>query len=157
MQDKQAVIEALERSPRIIIPLVKEVPEAVLRRRPAPKKWSAHEHACHLSRVHPLFFDRLDLMLRDPKPRITPYNPAADEPEDALLKMDLGACLDRFARDRETLVGRLKGLKPADWERAAEHPEYKRYTMFIMFRHLALHDMLHAYRIEELLLKPEWD
>jgi len=29
--------------------------------------------------------------------------------------------------------------------------------MFVMFRHLALHDMLHAYRIEELLLKLEWD
>jgi hypothetical protein len=26
-----------------------------------------------------------------------------------------------------------------------------------MFRHLVLHDFLHAYRIEELLLKPDWD
>jgi hypothetical protein len=25
-----------------------------------------------------------------------------------------------------------------------------------MFRHLALHDFFHAYRIEELLLKKEW-
>jgi hypothetical protein len=25
-----------------------------------------------------------------------------------------------------------------------------------MFRHLAMHDMLHAYRIEELLLKNDW-
>jgi hypothetical protein len=25
-----------------------------------------------------------------------------------------------------------------------------------MFRHLALHDFFHAYRIEELLLKREW-
>ena len=28
--------------------------------------------------------------------------------------------------------------------------------VFIMFRHLALHDFLHAYRIEELLLKKDW-
>ena len=26
-----------------------------------------------------------------------------------------------------------------------------------MFRHLALHDCLHAYRIEELLLKKDWE
>jgi hypothetical protein len=26
-----------------------------------------------------------------------------------------------------------------------------------MFRHLALHDFLHAYRVEELLLKRDWD
>jgi hypothetical protein len=30
------------------------------------------------------------------------------------------------------------------------------YSVFIMFRHLALHDFFHAYRIEELLLKKEW-
>lgn len=30
------------------------------------------------------------------------------------------------------------------------------YSVFIMFRHLALHDFFHAYRIEELLLKREW-
>jgi hypothetical protein len=28
--------------------------------------------------------------------------------------------------------------------------------VFIMFRHLALHDFFHAYRIEELLLKKAW-
>lgn len=26
-----------------------------------------------------------------------------------------------------------------------------------MFRHLALHDFLHAYRVEELLLKKDWE
>jgi len=28
--------------------------------------------------------------------------------------------------------------------------------VFIMFRHLALHDFFHAYRIEELLLNRDW-
>jgi hypothetical protein len=28
--------------------------------------------------------------------------------------------------------------------------------VFIMFRHVALHDFLHGYRIEELLLRPDW-
>ncbi len=36
------------------------------------------------------------------------------------------------------------------------HPEYARYSVFIMFRHLALHDLMHAYSIEELLLKRDW-
>jgi hypothetical protein len=42
-------------------------------------------------------------------------------------------------------------------ERTAKHGEYSHYSVFIMFRHLALHDFLHAYRIEELLLKKDWD
>jgi len=28
--------------------------------------------------------------------------------------------------------------------------------VFTMFRHLALHDFFHAYRIEELLLRKDW-
>ncbi|HEY7679538.1 MAG TPA: hypothetical protein VIC04_03400 [Terriglobia bacterium] len=51
---------------------------------------------------------------------------------------------------------RTAKLRPEDWERTAEHPEYTHYSVLIMFRHLALHDLFHAYRIEELLLKNDW-
>ena len=53
------------------------------------------------------------------------------------------------------LIERLKTLRPEDWQRTARHDEYNAYSVFIMFRHLALHDFLHAYRIEELLLRPD--
>jgi hypothetical protein len=69
--------------------------------------------------------------------------------------MDLSACLDRFQADRVRLVTRLRELTPAEWSRSANHGQYRVYSVFIMFRHLALHDFLHAYRIEELLLRPE--
>ena len=39
------VIDALERAPGIVVPLVRGVPADILKRRPAPRKWSAHEHA----------------------------------------------------------------------------------------------------------------
>jgi hypothetical protein len=151
-----AVIDALDRAPGIVIPLVREVPPEVLRRRPAPKKWSAHEHACHLAYVHQLFFNRLDVMLASPAPVITPYNPGENDADDLLLKMDLDESLRRFRVDRVRLVDRLRLLSPAEWARSAEHGEYNCYSVFIMFRHLALHDFFHAYRIEELLLKKEW-
>jgi hypothetical protein len=148
-----AVIDALERAPSIIVPLVREVPPDLLKRRPSPEKWSAHEHACHLAVVHRLFFDRLDQMLASPAPVITPYNPGERDPDDLLLKMDLDDSLRNFVDDRRRLVDRLLQLSPADWSRTAQHGEYSHYSVFIMFRHVALHDFLHAYRIEELLLK----
>jgi len=151
-----AVIEALERAPAVVIPLVRDVPPAILKRRPSPMKWSAHEHACHLAHVHQLFFDRLDTMLASPAPVITPYQPGESDADDMLLKMDLEESLRRFAADRARLVQRLRQLSPAEWARSAEHGEYRAYSVFIMFRHLALHDFLHAYRIEELLLKKDW-
>jgi DinB family protein len=151
-----AIVDALRRAPDIVVPLVREVPSAVLKRRPALRRWSAHEHACHLAHVHALFFDRLEHMLSAPAPVIRPYLPGEQDPDDFLLRMDLDAALDQFVADRRRLVTRLETLNAADWARAAEHAEYRTYSVFIMFRHLALHDFLHAYRIEELLLRPEW-
>ena len=103
-----------------------------------------------------MFFSRLDLMLRDPRPVITPYSPGDQDADDMLLKMDLADSLDRFVADRARLVARLEGLDAAAWARKADHGEYHTYSVFIMFRHLALHDFLHAYRIEEILLRPDW-
>lgn len=155
MDSAVSVIEALERAPGVVIPLVKEVPATILKRRPAPRKWSAHEHACHLAAVHKLFFDRLDYMLAHPAPVITPYDPGTQDADDALLQVDLRTALDSYVCDRARLTARLRTLSPSDWQRTAEHGEYSHYSVFIMFRHLALHDFLHAYRIEELLLKRE--
>jgi len=151
-----SIIDALERAPDIVVPLVREVPPAVLKRRPKPGKWSAHEHACHLAAVHALFFERLDQMLVSPAP-ITPYDPGTQDPDDALLNRDLDESLATYVRDRAHLVGRLRGLTASDWLKTAEHGEYSHYSVFIMFRHVALHDFLHAYRIEELLLKRDWE
>ncbi len=111
MKNISVIVASLERAPALVVPLVREVPQAILKRRPRPGKWSAHEHACHLATIHPVMFARLDLMLTEAE----------------------------------------------DWQRTAEHKEYTHYAVFIMFRHLAMHDMFHAYRIEELLLKNDWE
>jgi hypothetical protein len=156
MNTTTAVIDALRRAPDVVVPLVREIPAGILRRRPAPKKWSAHEHACHLAVVHQLFFDRLDEMLHSPAPIITPYDPGRNDADDRLLGMDLEDALRCYADDRQRLVTRLEQLSAAEWSRTAEHGEYTHYSVFIMFRHLALHDFFHAYRIEELLLSKAW-
>lgn len=153
---RREVIAALARAPLLIIPMVREMPEALRRRRPAPGKWSAHEHACHLAAAQPVFFERLDLILGQEHPTIRPYNPDREHSPDALLAVDLDEALDRFESERKTLVDRLGRLEPAQWARTADHPEYNHYSVFIMFRHVVLHDMLHSYRIEECLLKREW-
>jgi hypothetical protein len=147
------VVDALRRAPLIIIPMVQEAPPAILKKRPAPGKWSIHEHMCHLAHVHQLFMSRLELILRDPRPTIVPYFPDRQDADDLLLGMDLDEAMRRYDADRATLVRRLETLDDVEWERTAEHPEYERYSVLIMFRHLALHDFLHGYRIEQILLE----
>lgn len=151
-----ALLAALDRAPALVVPLVRQADPAILTRRPAPGEWSIHEHACHLAEVHALFVRRLDLMLAEANPEIRSYDPGRDDPDDALLKLDLADSLRRFTEDRATIVARLRTLRPGDWLRTARHEEYNAYSIFIMFRHLALHDFDHAYRIEELLLRKDW-
>ena len=156
MESIATVIETLERAPHIVVPLVHEMRDEWLKRRPDPDRWSVHEHACHLAAVHPLFQRRLKQFVSEDRPVIKPYDPAVDDPEDALIKMDLDDALDRFGRDRAELVAQLRDLDDAMWSRTADHTEYDHYDMFIMFRHLSLHDLFHAYRIEELVLRKDW-
>ena len=68
MDSIPSVINALERAPDIVVPLVREVPASLLKRRPDSGKSSAHEHACHLAVVHALFFDRPGLDAEHPSP-----------------------------------------------------------------------------------------
>lgn len=156
MDDAQTLVAALESAPRLIVGLVREVPPRILKRRPSPAKWSAHEHACHISTADAIYLSRLESMLSDPEPYIRSMLPSAEEEGGSLLNTDLEEALGLYVRERARLVERLKGLTEAEWRRTAEHEAYSHYSVFIMFRDLFLHEMLHAYRIEELLLKKDW-
>ena len=156
MRTPSEVITQLARGPETLRALVADVPPADLKRRPRPEKWSAHEHACHLALVEPLWAERLERMLVEDVPTIVSYEPDADEPPDRLLGMDLEAALGSYDRGRKALLRRLEALTPAEWERGAVNTAHARYSLFLMCRHAALHDMLHVYRVEESALGTHW-
>jgi len=157
MSDTAMLVRALETAPAVIIPMVREVPPQILKRRPKPEKWSAYEHAVHLSQSDVAFRARLDLILSEPKPFIKTIENSAEDEAGAMLEVDLDESLERYVRERSSLVERLRKLTPNEWKKTAVHEAFAHYSVFIMFRHLLNHEMLHAYRIEELLLKKDWD
>jgi len=155
--DTQTLIASLEAAPGIIIGLVREVSPQNLKRRPAPDKWSAHEHACHLSGGDAAFLSRLELMLSESHPQIKSMQPSPDEEAGSLLNVDLDEALDVYVRERALVVKRLKELSAEDWQRTAEHEAFSHYSVHIMFRHMLIHEMHHAYKIDELMLKKDWE
>ena len=157
MNDTTALISALETSPLVIIPLIREVPPHILKRRPSPAKWSAYEHAIHLSQSDVTFRARLDLILSTPEPVIKTIENSPEDEAGAMLEVDLDESLDRFVRERASLVERLKQLTPDEWQKTAVHEAFDHYSVFIMFRHLYLHEIHHAYLLEQLLLKNDLD
>ena len=157
MSDTTILISALETAPGVIIPLIREVPHQILKRRPSPAKWSAYEHAIHLSQSDASFIARLDMILSTPVPVIKTIENSPEDEAGAMLEVDLDESLNRYVRERAALVERLKELSPVEWQKTAVHEAFDHYSVFIMFRHLLNHEMLHAYRIEELLLKNDWN
>jgi DinB family protein len=157
IMDTQKLIATLEAAPDMIIGLIREVLPQNLKRRPMPNKWSAHEHACHISTGQDVFLSRLELILSNPLPRIKSMEPSPDEEAGSLLSVDLDEALARYVRERALIVKRLKELSADDWQRTAEHEAFSHYSVYIMFRHLLIHEMLHAYRIDELMLKKDWE
>lgn len=157
MSDTNILISALATAPGVIIPLIREVPPQILKRRPSPAKWSAYEHAIHLSQTDVAFRARLDLFLSTDEPIIKTIENSAEDEAGAMLEVNLDESLERYVRERAALVTRLKQLSPDEWQKTAIHEAFDHYSVFIMFRHLLNHEMLHAYRIEELLLKKDWD
>ncbi len=157
MSDTATLISALATAPGVIIPLIREVPDAVLRRRPSPDKWSAYENAIHLSQSDVAFRARLDLILSEPEPFIKVIENSAEDEAGAMLEIDLDESLDRYVRERADLVTRLKQHSPEEWHKTAVHEAFDHYSVFIMFRHLYVHEVHHAHTIEQLMLKNDWD
>lgn len=151
------LISALETSPGVIIPLIREVPPEILKRRPSPGTWCIYENAIHLSQSDVAFRARLELILSEPEPFIRTIENSAEDEAGAMLEVDLDESLDRYVRERAALVARLKQLSPEEWHKTAVHEAFDHYSVFIMFRHLYVHEMHHAYLIEQLMLKNDWE
>src|ERR1700755_1395362 len=100
MSDTATLISALQTAPGVIIPLIREVPPQILKRRPSPAKWSAYEHACHLSQSDAPFLARLEMILSTPEPYIKTIENSPEDEAGALLEIDLNESLDRYVRER---------------------------------------------------------
>jgi hypothetical protein len=157
MSDTAALISALEAAPGVIIPMIREVPPQILKRRPSPAKWSAYENAVHLSQSDVAFRARLELILSTPEPYIESIENSAEDEAGAMLDVDLDESLDRYVRERATLVERLKQLSPDEWQKTGRSRGVRSLFGVYHVPHVLNHEMLHAYRIEELLLKKDWD
>jgi hypothetical protein len=103
--------------------------------------------------MEPMWAERARRILSEPCPTIQSYEPDQDEAPNALLGDDLAQALATFTAGREWLRSELRGVPEAEWDRPAIHTAHGRYSLRLMCRHMVLHDHLHAYRIEEVVLR----
>lgn len=153
--DITAILRGLEDSPAILTALVREIPGDRLHVQRRKGFWSLAEHVAHLAQVQPVLVERVRRILSEDAPEFVPFFPTPDESTKKPPVPPVADSLERFRAGRTAMLELLKQAGPEDWNRPARHPEYERYGLAILARHVLMHDFWHMYRMEEIWLTNE--
>ena len=157
MQEIRVCLNSLAGLPAVVESMLRAVPEERLTRRRAPDTWTILEHVLHLNQVQPMLHGRIKQFLQPGVPTMVPFDPFAEQPMPGADGTRLDEVLADFADIRRAILDTLSAMPAEAWDREALHPEYDRYSLRILVRHMLMHDYWHLYRIEELwLLKDEF-
>ncbi len=131
--------------------LIKGVPVAKLRKRPAPGKWSVAEILAHLADSEIVGSWRMRQILAAPGTPIQAYDQDAWAISGHYQKCDPRESLELFRVLREANLALLKLVTPEQWKHRGMHAERGQETIEHIVRMFAGHDINHMKRIEEIL------
>jgi hypothetical protein len=131
--------------------LIKGVPTARLRKRPAPNTWSASEVLAHLADTEIVGGFRMRLILGAPGTPIAAFDQDAWVISGDYEKRDPRKALEQFRVAREANLDLLKSLKPDQWKHYGQHSERGQETIEHIVRLFAGHDLNHIQQIERAL------
>jgi hypothetical protein len=133
--------------------LIKGVPLAKLRKRPAPDKWSVSEILAHLSEGEIVGGFRMRLILGAPGTAIAAFDQDAWVKSGHYEKRDPRKSLELFRSVREANLALLKSLTPEQWKHYGLHAERGRETIEHIVRMFSGHDLNHLQQIERILAR----
>jgi hypothetical protein len=129
--------------------LIKGVPTAKLRKRPAPEKWSVGEILAHLADAEIVGGFRMRLILGAPGTPIAAF----DQDSWHYAKRDPRKSVEQFRAVREANLALLKSLTPEQWKHYGMHAERGQESIEHIVRMFAGHDINHLRQIEGILGK----
>ncbi len=144
------ILAKLQETPRTLASLFHGVPDEVLRRKPAPEKWSMLEIACHLRDVEQLFVERYAKMANHDRPALRMIN--QDELAVALRynEDDPAAAIREFRLRRTETIALLSALAHQSWQRIGLHPKRGEFTIAGQLDIHVNHDANHLNQIRAL-------
>ena len=126
-------------------------PDAALSRRPDAKNWSAKEVVCHLRDTEESFMMRFQMIAGAEEPKLFGVDPDRWAVERQYQRSDAGEALAAFRRRREESLAYVRGLKPADLQRAGIHATRGRFTVNDFVTLMAWHDDNHLDQLRRAL------
>jgi hypothetical protein len=131
--------------------LLKSVPSAKLRKRPAPDKWSIAEIVTHLADTEIVGGFRMRMILGAPGTPIAAFDQDTWVTTGHYDKRDARKSLEHFRTIREANLALLKTLTPEQWKHHGIHSERGLETIEHIARMFAGHDINHTKQIERIL------
>jgi hypothetical protein len=133
--------------------LIKGLPTAKLRKRPAPEKWSVSEILAHLADAEIVGGFRMRLILGAPGAPIVAFDQDSWVTSGHYEKRDPRKSLELFRALRDANLAMLKSLTPAQWKHYGMHSERGQETIERVVLMFAGHDINHLLQIESILRK----
>ncbi|HEX6289589.1 MAG TPA: DinB family protein [Herpetosiphonaceae bacterium] len=143
------LLDQLNRSAQQIVNLVRDVPEAALRRKPG-REWAGLEVLGHLRDRERLLGERMTLFA-DGEARIPNWDQEAAAAGGRYLGEALQTTIAEFQELRHTNVQRLAALAPEIWDRVGQHEVQGPYSLRTEVERVVGHDEAHLRQLEVLL------
>jgi hypothetical protein len=131
--------------------LIKGVPAATLRKRPAPGQWSVSEIVAHLADGEIVGAFRMRLILGSPGAPIAAYDQDAWVTSGHYDTRDPRKSAEQFRVVREGNLALLTSLEPEQWKHYGIHSERGQESIEQIVRMFAGHDLNHLRQIERIL------
>jgi uncharacterized damage-inducible protein DinB len=131
--------------------LIRDVPTAKLRKRPAPGKWSVTEILAHLADVEIVVGWRMRSILGNPGTPIQPFDQDAWVNAGQYEKRDPRKAIELHSVVRAANLALLKSLSPDQWKLYGQHAERGQESIEHIVRMMAGHDLNHIRQIESIL------
>jgi uncharacterized damage-inducible protein DinB len=133
--------------------LIKGIPAAKLRKRPAPGKWSVAEILAHLADVEIVVGWRMRSILGAPGTPIQAFDQDAWVASGHYDKRDPRESVELHRVVRDANLALLKSLTPEQWKQYGQHAERGQESIEHIVRMIAGHDNNHLQQVER-ILKP---
>ena len=131
--------------------LVKGVPAAKLRKRPAPDKWSVSEVLAHLADAEIVIAWRIRSILGAPGTPIQAYDQDRWAANGNYAKRDPRKSIALFRTVREANLAFYKSLSKEQWKHYGMHAERGEESLERVAQMIAGHDINHILQIERIL------
>lgn len=151
ISERNEILKAFRAGPIVLRRLVRELPDEVIRRRPADGEWAIVEVVAHLADTEERALARTRRMLGEDEPTLLPYDPDELAVVRGYIGMTMVDELDRFEALREEQASVLEGLTDDGWQRTGVHGEHGRITVQQLAAHTAGEDADHLAQIARLI------